>query len=319
MASVADVLLPIAGGIAGMNPYLGSGLRTGLTVAEALERKKWKEQEEEQRQEEAEAEAAEKARMAEEDRAFRGELEGLADEMPQQYRSAYRYQVRQNPQKALDWYKAVKEKEMEQPERFFEPDEVGAIGESLLEQVGPNGVVNWSGKVSGGTGNLTFRNPESQTVAEAWAPEPKLVPGHPYASYYQDPEGNIQYQYDDEARSAFAKPEKEGAIDPDELREARMDVLQAQAKVDDYIKKKEAGAGMTKTMTGEIVNVEPDLDEDSTYIMLMQEVEDATARLDELKSGFRRPKNEPQETSQTANQAEPPTVYYDATGNRIQR
>lgn len=318
MANVGDVLLPVLGGIAGMSPYLGSGLRSALTVSEAMARKKWRDQESQRQQEETEAEAAEQARQAEEDRALRADLEGLAEEIPQQWRAAYRYQVRQNPQKALDFYRDLKEKEMEPVERFYEPGEVGAIGKDLLEQVGPNGTVQWSGKVRGGTGNFTFRSPEP-TVADSWAPEPKLVPGNPHASYYFDQDGKVHYNYDEEARAAFADQETTPQVEPDELREARMEVLAAQAKVDQYIQKKEADAGRMKSVTGDIVPVETDLDEDSTYIMLMQEVEDATARLKELMNGVRRPeaKPQPQTQSQPAEAANVPTLYFDSQGNQL--
>lgn len=66
MANTADILLPIAGAIAGLSPYLGSAVRTGATVADAMGQRDARVQAEEEAQAAAEAEARRRQRMAQE-------------------------------------------------------------------------------------------------------------------------------------------------------------------------------------------------------------------------------------------------------------
>jgi hypothetical protein len=72
MATVQDVLLPILGGVAGLNPYLGSGIQSAMSVQQALRESRRREEEAAQREEEETAE--EDRRKAEEDQLRRGAI-----------------------------------------------------------------------------------------------------------------------------------------------------------------------------------------------------------------------------------------------------
>lgn len=74
MARIEEILLPIAGAVAGLNPYIGSAIRSGATVAEAMGRRK---DAAAAAEEEAAAEAAEAERRARLSEGLMALLEGV--------------------------------------------------------------------------------------------------------------------------------------------------------------------------------------------------------------------------------------------------
>jgi hypothetical protein len=294
MANVGDVLLPVLGGLAGMNPYIGSGVRTGLTVAEALQRKKWKE-EESQRREEDEAAAAEQEAADAAAKAARGEeaanLIRSRTDIPAGKKEALAFIAQKDPDKAI-----LELHKWDPPEEETPGLAVGEIGEYLASLEGATGGRGYQATLPGEYGSLNIygqrEKPEEPTVQDVWEPKYKQSAGKPSLTYT--------------------------AVDVEEMEDAELELHEARAELQEYAEKKSEDLEMMG-IAGPMIAQK--LAEDERYKTLEKKVDILDARHNRLMNRAVRPPEPPADeqkgNSQVADQADVETVYYDALGNPI--
>jgi hypothetical protein len=165
MANVGDVLLPIAGGILGTSPYLGSGIRTALSVDEALGRRKSKEAKAESDQAEKEAKADADKAQAEKERLFRDDLIAEIEAEGGPHVPALVLMARHDPGKAAaELYKLRSQKE---EEAKWTSERFGTVGSDFRGD-NPDASFSLHGPLEGG-GSASVNYPRP-TVAESLDP-----------------------------------------------------------------------------------------------------------------------------------------------------
>jgi hypothetical protein len=320
MANVGDVLLPVLGGLAGMNPYIGSGVRTGLTVAEALQRKKWKE-EESQRREEDEAAAAEQEAADAAVKAARGKeaanLIKSRTDIPAGKREALAFIAQKDPDKAI-----LELHKWDPPEEEAPGLAVGEIGEYLTSLEGATGGRGYQATLPGEHGSLNIYGqrgePEEPTVQDVWEPKYKQSAGKPWLTYWTDEDGNPQYTVNEAMREALDSGAGETAVDVEEMEDVELELHEARAELQEYAEKKSEDLEMIG-IAGPMIAQK--LAGDERYKTLEKKVDILDARHNRLMNRAVRPPEPPADeqkgNSQVADQADVETVYFDALGNPI--
>lgn len=243
MANVGDVLLPILGGIAGTSPYLGSGIRTALTVDQALKRKKWTEAESKRKDDEkaATAEAdrlqAEKERLFQKDLVSQIEVWGKENNDPHTV-TALTLMARDDPGKAASKFYDLRDQKEE--EARWTSERIGAVAGDL-RRVNPEGSFGISGRLEdGGPFQMQYPAP-SIPVAESLGPHKfgwKPVNSKtPWIQRGTDKDGYPTVFVDEVLKDAMA-PYRTPEDDETEskIKAAELKVAKADAKLSKFIK-----------------------------------------------------------------------------------
>ena len=322
MANVGDVLLPILGGIAGTSPYLGSGIRTALSVDQALGRRKWQDAKKQQDQEDKDAKAEDAKAQVEKERLFTEDLKAQIEDWGKetgdpQTASALILMARNNSGKAADeFFKIRNQKEKEAgwtSERFS-----NVAGD--MREANPDGSFGISGRLEGGgSANMQYPKP---SVAEVFEPEvhdfgwKKVNNDTPWIKTGTGEDGKPTVFIDEELKAAMAP------YRTPEANETESKIIAAQIKVEkakDNLKKyytQEAVRGAERRPGGEGGNAgllppEPpgSIFDDPGYKHRLLTVQQAEAELERLLTDA-----QPAESEDSTG-----AIYedYDAEGNPI--
>ena len=320
MPSTSDVLLPILGGIAGMNPYIGSGVRTALSVSEALARKKWKEQDKIRQQEEEEA-AAEASRIqAERDAADAERLQELIKTsplVPPEKRQIYAELAKRDPKTALKELEKLEQKEEAQ---FVDPASMGSYADEMRGVFGDDAGFGLTFEGEYGPVSPYF-HPEKQqqtTVEEAF--KPKYKNPKPWLTTWMDEGGQQQFSVNEALKSLLNQETGQEDDYEKAIREARLNVRESQAELQEYVESRSDTGEQIKTVDGRYVPKEHDFSADARYHLLEAKLDDATENLRQLVEGYQAPQK-PQEQKQQAapSQDDGDTLYFDIEGNQIRQ
>jgi hypothetical protein len=217
-----DWLFPSLGFVAGLNPYLGSGIRTSLSVREALQRGR----REDQRREE---EALERQRLEAKRRADAEELTGLLGEDTSTDAQLLRIMARHDPYKSTKAFQEYfEERDQEEPE-FMSPEEISAYSSGL-----PKG--QFPVPTQYGTGQVYAAGPQSVQEALKDFKETK-VPGiwartkGDEMQYIEDPAYQNSYIEWQERLHQIKNPATPAA-DSDDVLEARVNKKRLESQLD---------------------------------------------------------------------------------------
>jgi hypothetical protein len=233
MANVGDVLLPIAGGILGTNPYLGSGIRTALTVDQALGRRKWQDSERQRKQDEKDAEKETAEAEAEKKRLLTGNFKAMVETWgkendEQQKASTLMLMADRYPDRASkEFFDLVNQKK---EEAGWTSERFGTVAGDMRE-ANPSGSFGISGRLEGG-GSAQMQYP-APTVAESlqhdfgWKGVNKDTP---WIKIGTKEDGTPAVFIDEELKAAMAPYRSAEKASKDEETEAK--IMAAQIKVE---------------------------------------------------------------------------------------
>lgn len=310
MASVGDVLLPILGGLAGTDPYIGSGLRSALSVSEALARSKQRKEQDRLKGEQEEAEAAEMERQEAERKAYGERARQIIENssLPAGKKTTLLGIAERDPEGALD---TLYDYEPPEPEPMrYEPGQIGSIREEILAGVGPGGSAQATIPMTyGGTVNATFRNSAPEPEPEPFEPDYRQYKDDPWNSYWIDENGQPQITTNEAMREMLEQaPEPEDEMTREAIEEAELELAEARAELQEYIKE--------RTEELEANGLSPD--EISREIKKDERRKLLETKVDILESRYMRSQiNPPPMPQEEEAAAEPETLHFDRYGNPL--
>lgn len=193
-SNVAEILLPLAGALAGLNPYLGSAIRSGATVSAAMQSSKQRRQREVEEEEQARLQATRNQKML-------ADLMGILEGIPGEQANALKKMMAGSDPSELSRF-------MNPVLSLLEPPKPGPAPKPTLEEARamaagyqlPENVATQTVTVpaEGGTISSTYRHPTPEKPPAA--PKP-LAPRVTWSRDPKDPLHPMMIEYDPNNRT----------------------------------------------------------------------------------------------------------------------